>query len=92
MSKHGCASNVERHEPPDLQDGCSSTCLTKPYKCDKCSSFRKQLAWRCVDCNGLRDNSVQTWNNCQCSKHVCNESVLGMPLCKKCSDRCLPRN
>ncbi|KAI0111184.1 hypothetical protein GGR51DRAFT_69014 [Nemania sp. FL0031] len=89
-SEHPCENRLRKEEAADLEDACPSTCLTRPYKCNKCGSQRKQLTWRCSDCHGLRANNVLTWNKCQCPKHPCGETLLGAPLCKKCSEGCSP--
>ncbi|GAW23244.1 hypothetical protein ANO14919_127960 [Xylariales sp. No.14919] len=93
LGQHGgpCSGSTRQNVPPDLEDSCGSTCLTKPYQCNKCGSQKKQLAWRCVDCNALRDPSVLTWNPCQCPKHQCAETVVGASFCEKCLDACVPK-
>ncbi|KAI0521736.1 hypothetical protein F5B22DRAFT_549260 [Xylaria bambusicola] len=86
-----CDKSVRMYENPDLQDSCGSTCLTKPYKCNKCGSSRKQLAWRCADCNTLRDSEVQVWEPCRCPKHRCAKAALGASFCNHCMEACVPR-
>lgn len=86
-----CSTMKKKDELPDLQASCGSMCLTKPYKCNKCDSPQKQLMWRCVDCDALRDNSVAVWAPCQCPKHHCPEAVLEAHFCQKCLGECVPR-
>ncbi|KAI0441669.1 hypothetical protein F4803DRAFT_410355 [Xylaria telfairii] len=86
-----CDRSAKKEEPANLDETCGSTCLTRPYKCNQCNSPRKQLAWRCTDCKGLRDNTVQVWSPCPCPSHPhpCGESMIGASLCKKCLNECL---
>ncbi|KAI1160853.1 hypothetical protein F5B18DRAFT_489652 [Nemania serpens] len=86
-----CAKTIRKDEAPDLQDSCGSTCLAKPWKCNKCASQRKQLAWRCADCSAVRDNTVSTWSPCECPRHVCHNAILDSHFCGACRDRCLPK-
>ncbi|KAI1432514.1 hypothetical protein GGR50DRAFT_706560, partial [Xylaria sp. CBS 124048] len=92
LSKPGspCEDSAVKNEPPNLQDSCGSTCLTRPYKCSQCGSPKKQLCWRCVDCGALRDRAVEMWKPCVCSRHVCSETVIGDIFCESCSERCEP--
>ncbi|KAI0449847.1 hypothetical protein F5B21DRAFT_29246 [Xylaria acuta] len=83
-----CDRSAKKDEPPNLQETCGSTCLTRPYRCNKCNSPRKQLAWHCTDCKAIRDNSVRTWGPCECPRHLCGESVIGTSLCKRCVVEC----
>ncbi|KAI5924601.1 hypothetical protein F4810DRAFT_131814 [Camillea tinctor] len=82
--------NVE----PDLEDGCGSTCLTKPYKCLRCESPKKQVRWRCSSCESLRDSNSFVWDSCQCpcNNRHCREITLGKSpsLCEKCVANCVP--
>ncbi|KAI1818655.1 hypothetical protein GGS20DRAFT_528128 [Poronia punctata] len=80
---------VTKREPPNLQETCGSTCLTKPYQCKTCGS-EKELTWHCQKCGTLRANSVTVWNVCTCPKHICGEAVLGRPFCKSCREKCVP--
>ncbi|KAI1827630.1 hypothetical protein F4861DRAFT_328542 [Xylaria intraflava] len=86
-----CEDSVRKNEAPDLQDSCGSTCLTRPYKCNNCDSEKKQLGWRCVDCNGMWNSSVLTWMPCQCPKHPCPETILGAAFCVACLNACVPK-
>ncbi|KAI1296424.1 hypothetical protein F5Y03DRAFT_293295 [Xylaria venustula] len=90
-SETACDNSVKKSEAPDLQDSCGAMCLTRPYKCNKCDSQKKQLAWHCSDCGHLRDETVLMWYPCSCPKHRCSEAVLGTPFCKQCLDRCVPK-
>ncbi|KAI0551825.1 hypothetical protein F4679DRAFT_538025 [Xylaria curta] len=82
-----CDKIVKKDESPNLEETCGSTCLSTPYKCNKCGS-PKQLMWRCSNCKALRNNSVQVYRPCPCPSHLCGESVIDTPLCKKCLDGC----
>ncbi|KAI8950109.1 hypothetical protein F4801DRAFT_362325 [Xylaria longipes] len=84
-----CDRITKKVETADLSDICGSPCLSRPYQCNKCNSPQKQLAWLCVDCKSLRDNNVLVWDACECSRHICSESVLGTSLCKRCLDECM---
>ncbi|KAI0391905.1 hypothetical protein F5Y17DRAFT_460404 [Xylariaceae sp. FL0594] len=78
-------------EVPDLQDTCGSACLTRPWKCSRCPSTRRNLGWTCSDCGGLRDKNVKTWCACACPAHrpiACPENVLGGGVCAGCRTRC----
>ncbi|KAI1177847.1 hypothetical protein F4777DRAFT_166802 [Nemania sp. FL0916] len=85
-----CHDSIRKTEAPDLQDGCGGACLTRPWKCNKCTSEKKQTAWHCTDCNSIRDNSVSTWHHCRCPKHACPEITFHPHFCRKCADKCLP--
>ncbi|GAW26056.1 hypothetical protein SAMD00023353_2000770 [Rosellinia necatrix] len=87
----GGGGGAKKSEPADLNETCGSTCLTKPYKCNKCDSTRAQTAWACADCHGLRDGAVLTWAPCQCPRHACPAKVLGAYFCRGCLDACVPR-
>ncbi|KAI0376935.1 hypothetical protein F5Y04DRAFT_292277 [Hypomontagnella monticulosa] len=58
-----CPSRKRIMVPPNLEETCGSTCLTRPFQCGHCGA-PKQLGWRCARCHYLRGMGTWLWDQC----------------------------
>ncbi|KAI1803938.1 hypothetical protein F4811DRAFT_522272 [Daldinia bambusicola] len=87
-----CDGRMSIQIPPDLEESCGLTCLSRTFQCSSCG-VSNQIGWVCSRCKCVRNADTKVFIECECRMHNCFELTYGKPgeaFCDTCQKECDP--